>query len=646
MGPILRAILILAAAAALVSAQDDPPGRAARLNYVTGPVSFQPAGVTDWVDAAINRPLTNGDHLWVSDGARVEMHVGSTAVRLGANTAFQILNLNDRTMQLSVTEGTLSIRVRRLGDGENIEIDTPNMAFSVLRPGSYRIDANPDTQTTTVTALAGQGEVTGGGQAFSLPPRQQATITGDQQINYQLQPAPGPDDWDNWCLERDRREDHPVSARYVSSDVTGYEDLDTYGTWAVQPGYGPMWMPMGVAAGWAPYRFGHWAWVFPWGWTWVDDAPWGFAPFHYGRWAFIGGAWGWCPGPIAVAPVFAPAMVAWIGGPRFGIGLSFGLGGGVGWFPLGFGEPFIPAYHVSPGYFNRVNYNNTVINRTVNITNVYNNTYVNNSSTVNNIRYANQNVPGALTAVPRTAFASGGSVSRVAVPVTPNQARTFTPMTSPSVAPQRSAVLGAQGGRVGGNVSQPPAGVFNRQVVARTAPPPPPVPFARQQAALAQSPGRAPAPAALRQAATGAPARQPVRVVTGAPQRGQGPFPAAVPQTGPQARPQQPADSGWRRFGTPSPTSPGARSPVQNPPATTRAPASTPPSTARPPASAPTPRSGGWQQPARPPVEASPRAAPPNRAPVQPRGSRPETAWPHERPPARTAKPEKEPPRQ
>ncbi len=75
-----------------------------------------------------------------------------------------------------------------------------------------------------------------------------------------------------------------------------------------------MWVPNGTPAGWAPYHYGHWVWVDPWGWTWVDDAPWGFAPFHYGRWAYVGGYWGWVPGPIAARPVYAPALVAWVGG--------------------------------------------------------------------------------------------------------------------------------------------------------------------------------------------------------------------------------------------------------------------------------------------------------------------------------------------
>ena len=63
--PIL--IILLIAVSAFLAAQTDPPGRVGRLSYSDGPVSFQPAGVTDWVDADVNRPLTTGDQVWVGD---------------------------------------------------------------------------------------------------------------------------------------------------------------------------------------------------------------------------------------------------------------------------------------------------------------------------------------------------------------------------------------------------------------------------------------------------------------------------------------------------------------------------------------------------------------------------------------------------
>ena len=140
--------------------------------------------------------------------------------------------------------------------------------------------------------------------------------------------------------------------------MVGYEDLDDYGDWRDDSNYGHVWFPNQVAVGWAPYHAGHWDWISPWGWTWVDDSPWGYAPFHYGRWVSVGGRWGWVAGPVAVQAVYAPALVVFIGG---GPG---GVGGNVGWFPLGPREVYVPSYHVSQAYVNRVNISSTTVNVT------------------------------------------------------------------------------------------------------------------------------------------------------------------------------------------------------------------------------------------------------------------------------------------
>ncbi|HXF27944.1 MAG TPA: DUF6600 domain-containing protein [Bryobacteraceae bacterium] len=492
-----KRILMMAGLIALgigALAAQDPPSRVARLNYISGSVSFQPAGVQDWVPATVNRPMTIGDQLWNDDGARSEMHVPGAAIRLSSRTAFEFLNLDDQTVQIKVSEGSIDVRLRRLDQNTSFEIDTPNLAFTLLRPGDYRLDTNPDTFETYVTVRSGQGEITGGGQAFSVNPGQQAYVSGNGQITYQVAPAPGPDEFDQWAESRDRNEDRLVSSRYVSPDVVGYEDLDEYGSWAPASGYGDVWYPRQVAAGWSPYQTGHWAWIEPWGWTWVDDAPWGFAPFHYGRWAYIGNRWGWCPGPIGVGvrPVYAPALVAWVGaGAGFSFGVSFGGGAGVGWFPLGPRDVFIPSYRVSPVYVNRVNITNTRITN-INVTNVYNN-YQRNGS-ITNVRYENANVRGALIAVPQNSFASARPVQQYAVRLPANQANQLARarfMTAPAVVPQRDSVLGRPipAGR-SVIAARPPVNLANRAVVAKLAPPPRAVPFAQRQAELARTPGR------------------------------------------------------------------------------------------------------------------------------------------------------------
>jgi len=532
-------ILLIAVSAAFLAAQTDPPGRVGRLNYINGPVSFQPAGVTDWVDANVNRPLTTGDQIWVGGGGRAEIHVGSTALRLDSNTAFQFLNLDDQTTQIQLSQGTLTVRVRNLAQYQNLELDTPSMAFTVLRPGEYRIGADPDSQTTTVTVRGGEGEVTGGGRTFPVHAGQQAIVMGDDQITYRLVSAPRADEWDQWSASRDRREDQSLSARYVSREMAGYEDLDQYGRWSSQPGYGQVWMPTSVSAGWAPYHDGHWAWIAPWGWTWVDDAPWGFAPYHYGRWASFGGRWGWIPGPYGVTPIYAPALVGWIGGGRggsgFSLSFSFGNARAVGWFPLGPREPYFPAYHVSSGYFGRVNNTNTVINNTA-INNYYNDSRNPNNAAITNIRYANRSVPNAVMAVPQDRFANGHRVAESSRAVSAAQLGSARIAAAPEIAPQQASVLGPRAAQAS-RAPRPSASVLSRPVVARTAPPPAAVPFDRQQAALNQNPGRPLPGASVQQMRQNAPARSsPVRVVDmGRVQRIQ-----PTVGTGPQAQ-QQPS---------------------------------------------------------------------------------------------------------
>ena len=482
---------------------DDPPSRVARLGYLHGPVSFEPAGTDDWVDAVVNRPMTTGDKLWLDGGARGELHIGSASIRLSGNTGFSFLNLTDQMTQLRLTQGTLRVRVKRLDENETFEVDTPNLAFSVLRPGVYRISVNEGGDTTVVKIRGGEGEVTGGGSAYTVHAGESGTFTGTDQLIADMDRYGDDDDFDSWCADRDRREDRSASARYVSTDVIGYEDLDEYGGWRPVPDYGMVWFPHTTIVGWTPYHYGHWAYVHPWGYTWIDDAPWGFAPFHYGRWVNVGGWWGWvpCPPPaprvVYVRPVYAPALVAWVGGPHFGVGVSFG------WFPLGPREVYVPSYPVSRTYVNNVNVSNTTVNTTV-INNYYNNnttvinrntTVVNNNVTVINQKYVNQSVPGAVTATTSAAFTSAQPVAKNVVQVNQREIATAQVGGAPAVAPAKQAVLGA-----GATASvRPPAALQNRAVVAKTTPPPPPVPFARQQQAIQANGGRPLAVSQVRQ---------------------------------------------------------------------------------------------------------------------------------------------------
>ncbi|MFM0399804.1 DUF6600 domain-containing protein [Paraburkholderia aspalathi] len=471
----------------------DPPGRVARLNYTAGAVTTEPAGATDWSYAQINRPLTSGDQLWNDQNARSELHIGSTAVRLGQSTSLDILNLDDNSAQLKVAQGTLSARLRELAPGSTYEIDTPNVALGLNGPGDYRVDVAPDGSSTTVTVRSGSATVYGDSGQVPVAAGQQIRFAGTNLQQVADNGAPGLDGFDQWAASRDAAEDRSVSARYVSRDIPGYQDLDANGTWRSSPQYGEVWVPRATPAGWAPYHDGHWVWQAPWGWTWVDDAPWGFAPYHYGRWAYVDDSWAWVPGPVVVSepPVYAPALVAFVGGGGGGVdwGVSLAIGGavaaGVAWFPLGPGEPWHPHWgdhdHWSPGYYNRVN-NTTVVNNynrnvtNVNVTNIHN-------------TYINYRAPGGVTAVPATAFVHGQSVGRFAQKVDPQQWRNarINP-GGPGIAPVKESF----GPGLRNANYRPPAGAMARPVVATRSPAVPAAYHDSLAQRFAQSGGRVP----------------------------------------------------------------------------------------------------------------------------------------------------------
>jgi hypothetical protein len=433
--------------------QQDPPSRVARLSYIDGSVSFQPGGQGDWGAATRNRPVTIGDKIWSDNNSRAELQAGQASIHVSSMTALSFLNLDDQTIQMRLAEGTINFRVREMRQGDVYEVDTPNLAFTVTQAGAFRVEVNENGDGTRVTSIRGEGQVVANGQNYTIHAGERGEFNGTDNVSYFVASAPAPDDFDRWSNDRDRRDDDSVSAKYVSRDVPGYSDLDDNGTWNEEPDYGPVWYPNTVDVGWAPYSYGYWNYIGPWGWTWVDYSPWGFAPYHYGRWAYIGSRWGWCPGPYYAYPVYGPAFVGFLGG---GFGFGFGFGGGIGWFPLGPHECFRPWYRTSGNYYRNVNIHNTFIRNT----NVFNNR--------GNFNYAYARNSRAVTVASRNNFVGGQAINRGAFHVTEASLRGAQVSNRANFSPTRQSYMGAAANR--GNIARPSAGVQNRYVMARTAP--------------------------------------------------------------------------------------------------------------------------------------------------------------------------------
>jgi hypothetical protein len=238
--------------------------------------------------------------------------------------------------------------LRQAGETETFEIDSPQAGIWLLAPGTYDIQAGDGEAPLRVAAFDGTARYVGPSGDGRIEAGQVAVLTAGASS---IEPATA-DDFVAWCRDHDYDETRLAAPYYVSRYMTGYDELDSAGLWKINAQYGPVWFPT-QSEDWAPYRFGHWSWIASWGWTWLDDQPWGFAPSHYGRWALIDDRWAWVPGNYVARPLYAPAVVAFLGTP--GIGLSSEEGATVAWFPLAPGEAYWPSYARDLDYVRNLN---------------------------------------------------------------------------------------------------------------------------------------------------------------------------------------------------------------------------------------------------------------------------------------------------
>jgi len=392
---VVGALLAFAVAlAARAQSAGDPPTRVARLSDAAGQVWLYTPDSNEWLAVARNRPLTTGDRVATDNGARAEVTLGTTTLRLDAGTELEIVRLDDTRFHVRLHGGSVAARLRNPQALAEFELTTDEGRFRTQTVGRYRFDRFD--QASDVTVFNGQAVYEARNTALPVTTGQHAQFWIDAAgVPQYATMQPARDEFAAWNDERDRAEDRTAANRYVSPEMTGAEDLDRYGRWQETPEYGALWVPREVPIGWAPYSTGHWAWVRPWGWTWVDDAPWGFAPFHYGRWVYHRNVWCWAPGRYVARPVYAPALVAWIGGPRVNVSVSIGGGGPpVGWFPLAPREVYVPSYRHSPRYVRDVNY--THVTNVTNITTIVNNR----NGEADRRDFANRKFPHAVTIVP------------------------------------------------------------------------------------------------------------------------------------------------------------------------------------------------------------------------------------------------------
>lgn len=420
----LFASLLLALATISQAAfAQEPPTRVGRLAFTEGSVALYQDPDLGWEKAYVNSPVTSENSIWTDPGSRAEMRVAGMAVRLDEATQLDIARLDENDLQGFVSRGSIAVRVRHFDNNDRLDFATPHAQFRLYGNGRYRIDVDPEREETTLTVFRGSASLRSSSGDVQVNTGAAIRVRGGDSAFFVRESA-RTTAFDRWTLARDERWMERRSTQYVSTAMTGYEDLDAYGEWSVEPEFGPIWFPGRVSRDWAPYRHGRWDWVRPWGWTWIAEEPWGYAPYHYGRWVYVRDRWGWYPGERIANPVWAPALVAWVGGSNFSVSISSGRTPAMGWYPLAPWERYEPWYRTNTTYVTRLN---RVVRESPP------RQYRDQDRTA--WRYANRD-RGA-TVVQREAFTSGRPVTQAIVPVTREVIQQAQPAPATAVLPGR-----------------------------------------------------------------------------------------------------------------------------------------------------------------------------------------------------------------
>jgi hypothetical protein len=286
--------------------------RIVRLSSVDGNVQIDRNTGQGFEKAFLNVPITQGVKLQTgSDGrAEVEFEDGSV-IRLApaSSIEFSQLSLKDSGIRISDTtiqRGTAYISFRG-GKADEFIMHFGHETVALKEATHFRIQIN-DTDAT-FSVFKGDTKVEGASGSADVGKNQSVTFdlaNHDQYKSAKLEDA----SFDTWDKEQSKYHDTYLSKNHDYSPYAyGMSDLNYYGNFFSAPGYGPLWQPYFVGAGWDPFMQGSWLWSPGSGYSWVSAYPWGWTPYHCGSWLFgqsFGWAWqpGGCGNGFGFPPVF------------------------------------------------------------------------------------------------------------------------------------------------------------------------------------------------------------------------------------------------------------------------------------------------------------------------------------------------------
>ena len=414
-----------------------PPVRIGRISLIAGKLELRGPGEAKWSAASINDPVATGMSLHTDPQTRGEIRIGPDTIDLAEGTEITVIKLDPRTAEIAVREGRIELDIGALESGESVEIDTPHGGVWPLERGRYDIDIGGGDRPLRIAAFAGNARFAGNGADLPIASGYRLLLSDTGLMAAQIESA-SDDEFVKWCKGRAVDDAQLAAPYFMSREITGYAALDDAGNWQANDKYGEVWVPKALPAGWAPYRNGHWRWLSPWGWSWVDDQSWGFATTHYGRWIQADGQWLWSPGKLTANPVWAPAVVAFLGTRGVGLSYADGPGPAIAWFPLAPGEVYWPSYTRDLDYIRAINRGNVADLNVVRIA-----ADGEPPAEISNGHFANR---AFASAVPRPVFVSGEPIAAALLTI-PDERLLDAPaiMGSPDIGPPPPAPVRVAG---------------------------------------------------------------------------------------------------------------------------------------------------------------------------------------------------------
>jgi len=160
----LIAFIILAVATAFSSlaAAQEPPGRVGRIAYAEGDVAIYQDPEIAWEKAYVNSPLTSENSVWTEPRSRAEVRVSGIALRMAGGTQLDIPRLDDEAVSAFLVRGSVALRVRWFDDNQLLDIGTPQGDVRFYGVGRFRLDVDPDRDSTLLTVFAGTAALRSG----------------------------------------------------------------------------------------------------------------------------------------------------------------------------------------------------------------------------------------------------------------------------------------------------------------------------------------------------------------------------------------------------------------------------------------------------------------------------------------------------